>query len=170
MLFIIIGNIISFIAALFMALASWSRDIKRVYIYQAVECTLLSVASIFFSSWSGIASLLLCAVRNMLSAYNKLTKKILIIMLVILVFIGLFINNRGAIGWIAVAATMLYTFGACFFHNELLIKINILINLVLWIIYDIIIMDFSSCGMDSIVLIVTIFAILRVLKTVPESN
>lgn len=168
--FIIIGNIISFAAAVFTALSSWSHSVKKVYLYQAVQCTLLAIASIFFNSWSGIATLILCTVRNLLSAYGLLTKKILAVMLVILVFIGIFTNNRGAVGWIVVSATMLYTLGACFLHTEYLIKINIFINMVLWIIYDLLIRDYSSFAMESVILVITFIAIIRARKFVPESN
>ena len=56
---LIIGNSISFVAALFMAASCCVNDRHRVFLLQAVECALLCVASIFFGSWSGITTLAL---------------------------------------------------------------------------------------------------------------
>ena len=169
MTLIIIGNIFSFGSAVFTGLSSWTRKTDKVYIYQTYQCILLAIASVFFQSWAGIATLILCAVRNMLTAKGKLNLKISVLMIAVLVFIGLFINNRGAVGWIVTGATILYTIGAYVFHSELMIKINILVNLILWIIYDFIIWDFSSMIMDSVILVITVAAIIRavILKSSP---
>ena len=164
MTFLIIGNIISCIGAIFTGLSSWARKREKIYLYQTYQCLLLALASVFFQSWTGIATLLLCALRNILTAKQKLTLRISVIMIIALVFISIFINNRGTVGWIVTIATVIYTIGAYAFKSEFWIKINCLVNLVLWIIYDTLIWDFSSLIMDSIVLVVLFIAIIRIIR------
>ncbi len=158
---IVIGNLVSLLAAVFTAMASWTRDTQKTYVYQTLQCSLLALANVFFTSWSGIAVLLLCAVRNILTAKGKLTLPVSLFFVGLLVLVGFFVNNLGAIGWIVTAATILYTIGALIFHSERMIKINIFVNLLLWIIYDFLIHDFSSLSMDSVILIITLVAIIR---------
>ena len=165
MLFIIIGNIISFAAAIFTALSSLSKDTFKVYIFQMVQCLLLAIASIFFMSWSGIATLLICSFRNYLAAREKLSFQITVILLVLLVILGIFVNNRGLIGWIIIIATAIYTIGMYLVHNEIPIKINISINLILWIIYECFILDFSSLIMDLIALVLAVISIITTIKS-----
>lgn len=54
---LIIGNIISLAAAGFMAYSCCLNDHRRVFFYQAIECAMLCVASVFFGAWAGITTL-----------------------------------------------------------------------------------------------------------------
>ena len=161
---VIIGNCISLIAAFFTAKSSWSKDIWHIYIYQVVQCLLLAVASIFFRSYAGIVTLLVCAFRNYMAAAGKLTGKITAVCLLLILILGILLNNRGYIGWIIIAANVLYTLGVHVTKRELAIKCNIVINLVLWMIYEILILDIPSFAADGIGLAVTVASIIRLLR------
>lgn len=158
---IIIGNIISFISACFTALSSWVNDKEKVYYYQTWQCALLALAMVFFQSWSGIATLVLCAIRNYLVAKNQFTKKRCAVFLVLLLVLGIAVNNRGWIGMLVVIATFLYTIGTYLFENPLYIKLNIIMDLTAWAIYDVIIMDYVSTLMDGSMVLLTIVAAVR---------
>ena len=146
----IIGNVISLVAAIFTVASSWSKDRKRIFLYQAVQCFLLAIANIFFVSFSGITTYALCALRNLLIAYDRFTNKVCIVFLISVTAIGLFANNRGLIGLLPVLTTAIYTVG-CFYVKETKpIKINIIVNLTLWAIYDIAIRDFVSFTVDTL--------------------
>ena len=146
----ITGNLISLVAAFFTVASSWSKDRKRIFLYQAVQCFLLAIANIFFLSVSGTTTYALCALRNLFIAYDRFTNKICIIFLISVTTIGLFANNRGLIGLLPVLTTAIYTI-ACFYVKETKpIKLNIIINLTLWAIYDIAIHDFVSFSVDTI--------------------
>ncbi len=55
----LLGNAVSFIAACFTLASSWSRDRRRIYLYQAAQCFLIAGANIFFASVSGVTTCLL---------------------------------------------------------------------------------------------------------------
>lgn len=144
------GNALSFVAACFTVAASVSRKPKRIYLYQALQCLILAFADILFASPSGTVTLVLCVVRNLLIAYGKFSGKLCALFLVVLTVLGIFSNTRGAVGLIPVIATAVYTFVCFFVHQARTIKINMIVNLVLWTIYDLFIWDVVSAVTDSV--------------------
>ena len=69
------GNLCSFVAACFTLMSAWSRDRKRIYLYQAAQCFILAIANVFFASVSGTTTFLLCAARNCLVAWDRFTPR-----------------------------------------------------------------------------------------------
>jgi len=165
---LIIGNCISVVAAVFTAKSSWSKDKWHIYIYQVIQCLLLAVASIFFCSYAGIVSLLVCALRNYLAATDRLNKYMMLLCLVLVLVPGVLVNNRGYIGYIVITANAIYTVGMYLARKEPAIKGNIILNLVLWIIYEALIIDIPSIIADGVGLAVAVASFFR--KTPGENQ
>lgn len=164
---IIIGNVISIVSACFTAASSWTISKQKSYRYQVFQCLTLAVASIFFHSWSGVTTLLLCAVRNYLVSKNLFKGKVVWITLMILVGIGILVNNRGIVGWIVILATCVYTIGSCKAQRPLAVKANITFNCAMWSLYDFLILDIVSGAMDVMATILTLVSICRLIRN-PE--
>lgn len=158
---LIIGNCISLAAAYFTARSSWAKDTLHIYIYQVVQCLMLAVASVFFNSYAGIVSLLACALRNYFAAIGKLDKKLTFLCLLLVLIPGLLVNNRGGIGLLVIAANVIYTLGMYLTKTEFAIKCNIILNLTLWILYELMIVDIPSIIADGIGLVTAVISILR---------
>ncbi len=158
---LIIANCISTAAAVCTCLSSLSKTKSRIYYFQVAQCLLLTIASFFFHSYAGIATLLLCSIRNYLLAIDKYNKYLCFILAAGTLILGAIFNNNGIIGWIIIIANVIYTLGGYIAHTELTIKINILIDLLLWIIYELLIYDFPSLIADTIGAGITIYAIVR---------
>lgn len=158
---IIIGNIISMAAAVFTFLGSVSRGRKKIYGYQVIQCAVMAVASVVFGSWSGVTTFALCGIRNAFAAYDRLTARRTVIIAVLVGILGIISNNRGAVGLIPVIATIIYTAGSFALRSERKIKLNIALNLVLWAIYDLIIMDYVSAAIDFVTAAVTMVSFFR---------
>ena len=146
---IIAGNIISLVAAVFTFASAWSRDRKRIYLYQAAQCLIMAIANIFFFSISGVTTFALCAVRNDLLAHDRFSNRFCVIFLISLATLGLITNNRGAVGLLPVVTTALYTVGCLYAKRHRAIKGNIAFNLALWAVYDILILDYVSFFIDA---------------------
>ena len=157
----LIGNCISFAGAFFTLLSAWSRDRKRIYLYQAAQCLLLAVANIFFASVSGVTTCALCAVRNCLLAYDRFTARSCAVFVVAVAALGLYTNNRGLAGLLPIVATVLYTLGCFFAKRTKAIKLNMIVNLVLWAAYDLLVGDFVSAAVDSVSAVTALASILR---------
>ncbi len=156
---IVIGNIISFIAAIFMAISCTVKNRKTIFYLQALNCLVLAVASLFFGSYAGITTLLISTVRNIIVAHDKYTKPVMYIFLILTVLLGVFANNRGFTGLLPVIATVQYTLCLNLFKGLFLTRISIFVNTALWVTYSFIIRDFSTACMDSISLITVTVAI-----------
>jgi len=160
-IYLIIGNLISLIALIFTLKSSLSKDVWHIYFYQVLQCLTLSIASVFFNSYAGIITLFICAIRNYLAAKEKLTTKWLVIFVILLLTVGIAVNNRGLAGYIIIAANVIYTIGMYLCKKEISIKLNIIVDLSLWIIYEIIIIDIPSTIADIISLIATVVSIIK---------
>ena len=146
----IIGNSISLAAAVFTVMSSWSKDRRKIYLYQAIQCLLLAVANLFFASLSGTTTYFLCAVRNTLLAGSRFTGKACIVFVAGLTAIGLAANNRGVTGLLPVVTTAIYSIACLYVKETKAIKINIIVNLSLWASYDILIRDYVSFAVDTV--------------------
>ena len=162
---LIIANCLSLGSSAFTYASSWAKDERRIYWYQVGQCFVLALAYIFFHSYAGIATLILCTVRNILLATGKYNKTLCIILSVGMVVFGAAVNNNGMIGWIIIAANTIYTIGAFFAKNELLIKLNIILDLALWMVYEVFMKDIPSFIADGIGIAVAIAAIVRYFRT-----
>lgn len=161
---LIIGNAISLVAAVFTFASCYSHNKKRIYFYQVGQCLILSVANLFFCSYAGIVTLALCALRNFLLGIDKFNKYFCITIAGLMLLIGAMINNNGAVGWIVISANVIYTIGGYFAKKELAIKLNIILDLVLWVIYEILITDIPSLIADVIGVVIAIVSVIRILK------
>ena len=70
---IIIGNIISLIAGVFIILSMWVNDEKQAYKYQFLNAFILAISSVFFLSWTGVTTMAIAATRNAMVYYERLT-------------------------------------------------------------------------------------------------
>lgn len=164
------GNLISFVAACFTIASAWSANRKRIYLYQAIQCFLLALANIFFNSISGVTTYIICAARNALLAYDRFTARLCIITVTCVGIIGLAVNNRGFIGLIPVMTTALYTIVCFYAKRRVMIKMNIIVNLALWAVYDIMIHDYVSFSVDTGSAVIVVISILRWKKASDSEN
>lgn len=147
---LLFGNIVSFAAACFTIASAWSRDRRRIYLYQAGQCLLLAFANILFGSVSGVTTFALCTARNLLLAYDRFTPRRCWFFVSAVALLGLFANNRGAVGLIPVVTTALYTVVCLYAQRTRDIKLNLIVNLLLWAVYDFFILDLVSCAVDAV--------------------
>lgn len=147
---LLLGNICAFVAACFTLLSAWSRDKKRIYLYQAAQCAVLAAANIFFASLSGVTTYALCTARNLLLSYDRFTVRRCAVFVTAVAVLGIYANNRGLVGLLPVVTTAVYTVGCCYARRMKAIKWNLIANLILWAVYDAFILDLVSCAVDSV--------------------
>lgn len=158
---ILIGNIISFAAAVFLAVSCVVKDRKQVFILQFMNCAVLALASYFFGSYAAISTLALCCVRNVFITKDRFTRPVMTVIVILVIVCGVLTNNRGIIGLMPVLATVEYTMCCYFINNIRKTKISILLNESIWLVYSFIVQDYSTALTDVAVIIVDIVAILK---------
>lgn len=97
----------------------------------------------------------------MLLAYERFTARLCIITVACVGIIGVSVNNRGIIGLLPVITTALYTIICFYAKRRSTIKMNIIVNLALWAVYDILIHDYVSFSVDTGSAIIAVISILR---------
>lgn len=147
---IVVGNLFSLVAACFTVLSAWSRDRKRIYLYQAAQCFILAIANIFFASPSGTTTFLLCALRNCLIARDRFTGRRCALFTLSVAALGILSNTRGPVGLIPVITTAIYSVACFYVKSARAIKLNLLVNLILWTVYELMIGDYVSAAADSV--------------------
>ena len=173
MFFIVIGNVLSALAACATLASGWVNEKSKSFFFQFLECSILALANVFFHSWSGITTLVLCAVRNYIIYKGKYTRNVCILFMVLIGGAGVYVNNRGLIGLLIVFATVFYCAGCYLTENPMPVKINILINHICWIIYDAFVWDFVSVITETLALIAIITSMIRLGRTaasLPEAE
>ena len=104
---IVIGNVISLIAGVFIILSMWVNDEKQAYKYQFLNAFILMISSVFFFSWTGVTTMAIAASRNAMVYKDKLTFNWTVFFIVISVVLGLLVNTLGFI-WSQVAQLSTY--------------------------------------------------------------
>ena len=158
---ILLGNLISLSAACFMAASCLARDNRRVFFYQFMECAILAVSSVVFGSLSGALTMALSAARNLITSRGKLTRPLTLFFFLTAVMGGLMINTRGAVGLLPVIATAEYTVCSYCIRSVKGTKYSIFVNVLFWVVYSFLILDFSASISDSVILCIDGAAILR---------
>ena len=160
---IIIGNIISFVAAVLLGLSCWSKNPKRVFIYQFIENLFLSLSSLVFGSYSAAVSTLLSTVKSFIIVKGRYKKKTMIFFVISIAVLGVLTNTKGLIGLLPVIATVQFTYCNYKLTSIKGIKWTFIINLLIWDIYAFWIRDFSSGIAWAITLIVTIVSLMTIM-------
>ena len=156
---IVIGNLISLLASVFLALSCIAKDRDRVYLFQFAESAILTVSAIFFGSWAGLTTLFLSMTRNFL-VWRRLFKKWHVpVMAVLVIAAGLTVNNRGWLGIIPIAATVELTIANYYASRLIAIKTALLFNTSAWVVYSYLIRDYVSAVSSTAIVILTAISI-----------
>ena len=164
----LIANILSGICAVFTVYASWVPDKKVSYLVQVAQCLTYAVASVFFGMYATVATMILCAVRNGLNAYERFSLKLCIPFCIAIAVLSVAFNNSGLLGLIPCIATIIYSLGCCLFSSLLSTKINIFVDLFLWTVYDVLIKDIPSTLVDAAGAAVALIAFFRIRRALRE--
>lgn len=158
---IIIGNMISFLASIALTAGCLMKDPKKVYGMQVTENVILIVSSACFGSWSGISTLLVSTVRNILLVKGMFDKRMMYLFMILVTGCGLAVNNKGLIGLLPVLATVILTVCNYYAREIMAIKWSLFINIVLWAIYFFAILDVVSGITQVVIAVVTIASIFQ---------
>lgn len=160
-----LGNLISLGASVFLAISCCARDHKRTYFFQAAESATLCVSSVFFAAWAGLSTQAVSVVRNALVMKGRFSTRWMMFFTVLVVVLGVAVNDRGMIGLLPVAATVQLTLCNHFCRTMPQIKGSFMVNAVLWVAYSLYIGDYVTGGTQVVMLCLTGVSIYRLART-----
>jgi len=158
---LLIGNIISFISAVFLGISCYAKDRKKIFTFQLINCATYAVASYFFGTYAAISTLILCCFRSILIVKDKYTAPAAYTLAAAVVIFGILANNRGIVGLLPVIASVEYNLCCYYITDPHITRYSIIVNELIWVIYGLIIRDFSTAISDTIIIIVDISAIIH---------
>ena len=160
---IIVGNIISLIAGIFIILSMWVNDEKQAYNHQFLNAFNLMISSVFFLSWTGVTTMAIAASRNLMVYKDRLTFRWTIFFIVISVVLGLAVNTMGFVGLLPIIAIVQITLCNYYLKSIKTIKIGFIVNSAIYIVYFLAILDFSSAVIESITALVGVVALIKLI-------
>ena len=160
---LIIGNIISFIAGIFIILSMWVNDEKEAYKYQFLNAFILMISSVFFFSWTGVTTMAIAASRNAFVYRDKLTFNWTVFFIVISIVLGFLVNTRGIIGFLPIIAIVQITICNYYLKSIKSIKTSFIVNSAFYIVYFLAIYDFSSCAFETITVIIGLISLFKLI-------
>ena len=149
---LILGNIIAFIAASLSIIIGIIKSKKKILFTQTIQYITYVIADFILGGITGAITNLISIVRNILCYKGKLNKIMIILIILVSIILTLMFNNLGFIGLLPLFNNIIYTI----FINvkdELKFKILILIQMILWLIYDITIKAYTSAIFEIITII-----------------
>ena len=162
---IIVGNIISLIAGIFLILSMWVNDEKEAYKHQFLNAFVLMISSIFFLSWTGVTTMAIAATRNIFVYKDKLTLNWTIFFIVLSVSLGLMVNTMGIIGLLPIIAIVQITICNYMLKTIKWIKLSFIVNEMFYIIYFIAILDFASSAIELFTALVGVYSWVKLIKS-----
>ena len=150
---ILIGNLISLVAGIFLMISLVVNNDKKAYTFQFLNTSTLVIASFFFNSIVGAVVLAIASLRLLLVIKDKFTMRWAVVTLALSIAIGLAVNELGIIGIIPIIAVTQITMCNYAYKDIKWIKLSLIINEAFYIVYFYLVFDYVS----TFVQIVTVF-------------
>lgn len=160
---ILIGNAISFVGACIMVATGFIKKKENVLIAQCAQFGIMGIGNLVLGGFTGLISNLVSILRNFVCLKREFTLPFKIVFIAIQIVLAAIFNNMGLIGWLPVIAACLFTWFLDV-KSDLGIKFVIIGAELLWIVYDITLMNFTSMTFDILTIISSVVGIVRIKK------
>lgn len=144
---VVIGNIISLLASVLMTYSGYIKSKGKFLIVQIVQMSLSALSNFILGGITGTIINLVNIIRNVLCYKNKLNKYSIILILTLSISLSLYFNNLSFIGLLPLLSTILYT-TLMNIKDIKKFKYLTITTMLLWLIYDICIMNYVSALFD----------------------
>lgn len=161
---IIIGNLISLFAGIFIIASLCINDDKKAYKYQLINALILIIASFFFNSLVGAVIMVIASVRILMVYKDRFTIKWAAFFLILSVGIGFAVNTLGWIGLIPIVAVTQITICNYAYKDIRWIKLSFIVNESFYIFYFYLVFDIVSTIVQIITVIIGCISYIRLVK------
>ena len=141
---IMIGNLISLVAGIFIIVSLCVNNDKKAYKFQFLNAATLVVASLFFDSMVGAVIMAIASIRILMVIKDKFTFKWAVFFLILSITVGFAVNTWGWIGLIPIVAVTQITICNYAYKDIRWIKLSFIVNEAFYIFYFYLVFDFVS--------------------------
>ena len=157
----ILGNIFSLLSSVFVLISVAVQSKKKLIKIQTISIFFYILTCVALSVYSALVSIFIALIRNILAYKNLLTKNITFILCLLVVVLGIYVNNTGMIGLLPIVAIVCYTILIYITKNEQQMRYAVVLYMILWFIQNIYIKAYPSAITNAIVFLWTIFQIFK---------
>ncbi len=144
---LIIGNIIAFIASIFMVIAGLLNNRKHILVVQTIQMSLFIISNIVLRGYTAVVVNAISIIRNLFAYKDKLSNNVTYILLGLTIIFTLIFNNHAFIGLLPLIGTIVFTLNV---NNKNItkLKLSLSFSMLMWLIFDLYIKSFSSALFD----------------------
>jgi len=162
MLDIILGNLCSILAMGADSFGSTRKKARDVLLFQALGQLIYGIGAFILKGYSAVVQNAVSIVRNLAAMGKKRYLALEWILIILGVVLGLCFNNRGYWGLFPVAANLEYSLAVFRFRdNERALKLAYCVCIVLFGIFNGVILNFVGLIANAVVLTVTLISIVK---------
>lgn len=156
---IIIANILGILSGVFCIASTFTKTKKKLIVVQSCDSTCNLIACILLGGISGATVTICGLLRNILCYFKEISKKTSFIIVVITGIFATIVNNKSILGILPVLAAVIYAWIICTKTDVKTILAGLVINNTLWLIYKIIILNYTGAIMNAIIIATSIYNI-----------
>lgn len=157
MLNIIVGNICSLFACICDSISGTRKTKKSILVVQIISQFFYIVSSLTLKAYSSVVQNVVTVFRNLYSIGNKQSQIMDWVFIICQVGFGLYFNNQGLLGLVPVIANLEYSLALFIFKDNIkVIKIAFIISVLLFAIFNFMIMNYVG-GVSCSVIVITTF-------------
>ena len=158
---LILGNLISLGASVCLAASCCANSKKNAYRLQAAESAVLCGSYLVFNAWAGLVTQVLSVLRNLLVVRGRFSVRWMVFFTVLVIVLGVAVNDRGPIGLLPVAATVQLTLCNHFCQSLKQVKVSFLVNAFQWLTFSYCIGDYVNACTQAVVMTLCVVSLVR---------
>lgn len=158
---LIIGNIFSLLSVIYLAISVVKKNKKDIILWQLWSIAFSNFYCLALQAYAALITCIADFIRNALAYKNLLTFRLTMILIGICIVAGLWINNLGLIGLLAIAASASYTLFMYTTKNDQQMRWALALNQMLWFVHNIYIQAYPSAMTEITLTVWSLFQIFR---------
>ena len=166
---LILGNIFATLGAACVIISVTKKNKNDLIWWQAVNVFFCILSSLFFAAYAAFITNCFSMMRNVLACKNKLSSNATIILSGSCLITGIYMNNLGMIGMLAIIASISYTFFMYITKNDQQMRYAFIFSSILWLLHDYYIKSYSTVLTGTVFIFWTVIQIIKN-KNVPKKS
>lgn len=168
---IIIGNLCSLLAMITDSVSGTRKKHSEIMAVQIVSQFFYGASSVALKGYSGTAQNVVAVFRNYAAIKNIKNKALEWILILAGVVLGILFNNRGLLGWLPIIANFEYSVSVFKLKdNETALKIAFIINMLMYIVFNGVIMNYVGALACVVIAGTTIISLIKESKDAKHQN
>ena len=159
---VLLGNIVAFIGSIGSVLLGLSKDKKKTIFFQIIVYCVFCVANFILGGTSGLITNAISIVRNIVCLKHEFTWQLKVVFMGLQGILIAIFNTEGLSALYPFIAVLIFV--AYIDAGIVKFKSSISVAQIFWIMYDLSILNISSCVFDVLTLITNTYTLIQIVR------